>query len=166
MSKKEVLKTSLIYVYPIIVIGLLVYMFFQEKEVVINYPDTKTSDITYNPIYLIIEMPKHVIDVVEVYIDTFNQEHQVYADTLDYKSDSLEVYLVNSVDVNIEKKQATFTKEDFKIKLYEKVITKIVEVPTEITKYADTPYYRNNWFWAFIIENLAIFAIAIIAVFL
>lgn len=163
--KKEVL-TYLVIGYGILMTVAVVYLCFQSRDLVINYPDVKTSTIEYHPVFYIFELPRHKVDVITVYKDKENNEHQVYADTINYVTDSLEVSFVNNVDVDIVKRKAIFTREDFKIKMYEKVVTQIVEAPKEITKYANNPFYRNNWFWAWFGETLSIIGIAIIAIFL
>lgn len=154
--KKEVLKTWLCYIYPIVIVIIGGYLLFQEKDIVIKYPEIKTSKITLIPHYYVFQLPKHTIDVVSIYLDSLNNEHQIYSDNFDYTSDSLQFSIGATIDVDIEKKKAEFVWEEIKVKTYEKIKEIFIEVPKEIEVYKDEPFYRENWFWIWLWEKLII----------
>lgn len=159
--KNEVLTYGFI-IYAVIMTVAVVYLCLQDRELKIVYPAVETSKIVYNPIFYIIEMPRHLVDVVSVYFDKENDEHQIYSDSLVIDSDSLSLFLRPTIDVNIEKKVASWDWGKLKIKTFEKVITNYIEVPKYIYETKDVPYYANEYFWLLVLENLGILAITIL----
>ena len=108
------------------------------------------QDSIYRPIINILQMPKHTIDVVNIYLDSDSNEHQVYLDTLNIEQDSLSLSLIASVDVNIEKRIADFSYKDILVKSFEIVKTITKEIPIHITEYKPNPFYKNHWFYAWL----------------
>ena len=111
-------------------------------DTTIVYIDTMKVNRTIT----IVQLPPHTVEIVQLYMDSVNNEHQVYVDSV--QTDSIS--FTTKVDVNVDIKQAEFIYRDIEFNCPEKTITVIKEVP-KITE-VETPisWYKDHWFYAWL----------------
>ena len=137
--------------FGIALIYMCYLLFFEDRNIVIKHGDIKIEKIEHVFSYSSFELPKFEVKAELVYSDQENNKHQKYSNEFSKKDSTFELYLKQTIDVNIEKKIANWFLDSLEVKTFETIKTKTDTLVQ--TKFKELPFYMNNWFWYFISET-------------
>ena len=162
------MKATIIILYSAILLlaGAGLYKKFVDRPIVINYPAVEVAKaIEHQPIFYLREIAIHKVKAETIYFDEYNNEHQVYVDSLDIDNDSLKLHIVASLDANIEKYKGVWKWLDIQVEAKPLIVTITEEVEKIVMEYKDVPFFKNNWFYAWFIQSLTVLGLIIVSVF-
>lgn len=133
--------------YFLVMIGLIVFIFINERDIIIKSPAVQGSTVILKPVYRVFELPRHETHAINIYLDTLDNQHQVYKDVVNIKSDSSEISWITNVDINVNSMAAIFDYDSVKTMCLEKIITNNIIDTVLVQKLVYQPFYSNSWFW-------------------